>query len=535
MSVKPPQRLEITSEQMQALKGRIKNRRLDPSDYDVLLGVTETVERLSRALAEKNTAIGRLCKYLLGAPTEKAKNVLKDREQDCNSAPEANPDASQSPSEPSAKKPKPKGHGKKAACDYTGANRICLQHPCLKVGDPCPGCDKGKLYELAMPSVFVHVTGSAPLEATVYERARLRCNLCGELFVPELPAEVGKDKFDASAPAMLALLKYGCGMPFNRLEKLQDHLGQPLPASTQWDIVNAAATALAPVWDALVAEAAQGRIVHNDDTTAKVLEFLQRQDPDSKRKGIFTTGIVSDGGGHRIALFMTGGRHAGENLTELLRRRRTGLSPPIQMCDALNRNESKEFETILANCLAHARRQFVELVDRFPDDCAYVIERLAEVYHNDGLCKKENLSSQQRLAYHRQHSAPVMDALHKWCQAQIQEKRVEPNSGLGKAIGYMLKRWDKLTRFLQVPDAPLDNNLCERALKYAILHRKNALFYKTQRGAYVGDLFMSLIHTCQLAGVNPLDYIGWLLKTEPKTLQASPERFMPWLYQQPAS
>jgi hypothetical protein len=70
-------------------------------------------------------------------------------------------------------------------------------------------------------------------------------------------------------------------------------------------------------------------------------------------------------------------------------------------------------------------------------------------------------------------------------------------------LAYMLKRWDNLTRFLQIPGAPLDNNICERALKYAICHRKNSLFYKTQRGVYVGDLFMSLIHTCQLAGINP--------------------------------
>lgn len=519
MPVTSKKRLQISTEQLEALKGRIKNRKLEASDYELLLGMTETVERLNLALAEKDTSIGRLCKYLLGAPTETAKNVLGDR------SPKPAPQAGK----------KRKGHGRKPACDYTGASRCRLGHPFLKPGDPCPGCDKGKLYELAMPSVFVHITGSAPLKATVYERSRLRCNLCGELFVPELPDEVGPEKFDPSVPAMLALLKYGCGMPFNRLDKLQKDLGQPLPASTQWDIVNAAAIPLAPVHDALVVEAAQGRLVHNDDTTVKVLDFLQQRDPDSKRKGVFTTGIVSECGPNRIALFMTGDRHAGENLTELLRHRRTGLPPPVQMCDALSRNASELFETILANCMAHARRQFVELVDRFPDECAHVIEQLGTVYHHDALCKEKELSPQQRLAYHQEHSQPVMAALHEWCRDQIDEKRVEPNSGLGKAIQYMLKRWDRLTRFLQVPGAPLDNNICERALKHAILHRKNALFYKSLRGAYVGDLFMSLIHTCQLAGVNPLDYLSWLLRTAPKILQTTPERFLPWLYHQSAS
>jgi transposase len=62
----------------------------------------------------------------------------------------------------------------------------------------------------------------------------------------------------------------------------------------------------------------------------------------------------------------------------------------------------------------------------------------------------------------------------------------------------MLKHWEKLTLFLRHPGPPLDNNICERALKKAILHRKNALFYKTVNGAHVGDVFMSLIYTCEL-------------------------------------
>jgi hypothetical protein len=199
------------------------------------------------------------------------------------------------------------------------------------------------------------------------------------------------------------------------------------------------------------------------------------------------------------------------------------------MCDAASRNVSKDFKTILANCLAHARRQFLELVDRFPDECAHVIEQLGKVYHHDAIVKEQGLSPEERLVYHQQHSSSVMAELKSWCQTQFHEKTVEPNSGLGKAIAYLLKHWDRLTRFLQVPGAPLDNNLCERALKHAILHRKNALFYKTQRGAYVGDLFMSLIHTCQLAGVNPLHYLTWVIN-HARELQKSPQNYMPWNY-----
>lgn len=513
MPIKPTKRLEISAGRLKALQNRIEGRSLEDSDWEMLRAMTEAVECLSRIIEEKETSIGRLCKYLLGAPTETAKNVIKGREQPAGRQPPI--------------KKKMKGHGRKPASVYAGGEKIKIEHPTLKTGDTCLACEKGRVYELALPSVFVHIKGEAPLKATVYERTRLRCNLCGEIYTPELPGEVGGNKHDESAAAILAVLKYGCGMPLYRLEKLQANLGNPVAASTQWDILNAAAITLAPLYDAYAECAAQGEIVHNDDTTMKILSFLEQQETENSRKGIYTTGIVSKWHDHRIALFMTGRRHAGENLTDILKLRATGLSPPIQMCDAASRNASKDFETIMANCLAHARRQFVELVDRFPDECAHVIEQLGLVYHHDAIAKDRDLSPQQRLEYHRQHSASIMADLQSWCKSRLDDQIVEPNSGLGKAFTYLLNHWEKLTRFLHVPGAPLDNNLCEQALKHAILHRKNALFYKTQRGARVGDLFMSFIHTSQLSGANPMDYLTWLLKNAPQ-LQKDPHKYMPW-------
>lgn len=513
MSVDSSKRVQITGKELRSLQDRIKSRGLADGDYDLLLGLTEAVERLSLALAERDASLGRMCKLIFCAPTETARNLLKRPPLP----------------KPEEEKPKPKGHGRKPASAYEGAGTVTITHPLLKHGDLCPGCEKGNVYELAMPSIFVHIKGAAPLCATVYERTRLRCNLCGEIYTPQLPEDVKDTKYDDTATAMVAFLKYGCGLPLFRLQNLQASLGHPVPTSTQWDILNVAAVGLAPVRDAMLHYAAQGEIIHNDDTTMKVLSLLKEKDPESTRKGIFTTGLVSKYQDHDIAIFLTGNRHAGENLTELLRQRARGLSPPIQMCDAASRNPSKEFETIISNCLAHARRQFVEIIDRFPEDCASVIEHLGKVYHHDAIAKDLGLSPEDRLLYHQDHCGPVMADLHSWCKKQINEKIVEPNSGLGKAVNYMLNHWQKLTRFLQTPGAPLDNNLCERALKHAILHRKNALFYKTQRGAYVGDMFMTLIHTCQLAGVNPLEYLTWLLKNTRDLLRSAPH-YMPWHY-----
>lgn len=118
-----------------------------------------------------------------------------------------------------------------------------------------------------------------------------------------------------------------------------------------------------------------------------------------------------------------------------------------------------------------------------------------EVYHNDAIAKQRR-----------------MNALHASLSKLLDAKIVEPDSGVGDVISYMLNRWTPLTRFLQVPGAPLDNNICEQALKRAILHRKNSLFFKTQHGASVGDLYISLMHTCILNGADRFDYLTELEK-----------------------
>jgi len=527
---KQPKQLLLTKSQIKELKKRIARKSLEDNDWDILNGMAETIEALSLALQEKNISLGRLLKYMLGAPTETCKKVLKDTDKS------EEPPASDTP--PAPDKPKPKGHGRNGAGVYNNADRVVIEHPTLKSGDPCPECGKGKVYETTLPSVVVRVVADAPLKATVYELLRLRCNLCGEIFTPELPPGTSDTKYDDSVAAMVAFLRYGCGMPLHRLGKIQHNLGVPLAPSTQWDIIDAAAQVLAPVHDEMTSQAAQGDILHNDDTSMKILSFLNANDPETTRKGIYTSGILSitnkneQNNGQQdqhIAIFVTGHHHAGENLNDILSRRNSQIVAPIQMCDALSRNTPKDFQTILSNCLTHARRNFVDVVESFPEECRFVIELLAKVYSQEKIVKELNLNPSERLIHHQRESAPVMQELKNWCDDQISNKKVEPNSSLGKAIKYMLKRWDKLTRFLTVEGAPLDNNLCEQILKQAIIHRKNSLFYKTENGAHVGDLFMSLIHTCQMAGENPFDYLTQLLK-HGEQIKKAPENWMPWNY-----
>jgi transposase len=376
---------------------------------------------------------------------------------------------------------------------------------------------------------MVRIVGRPPLQATVFEMERLRCNGCGEVFTANEPQSAGPEKFDATSMAMTALVKYGAGMPFNRLEHLEKQLGIPFPASTQWELVKRAAGSLRPVLKELIRHAAQGSVMHNDDTGMRILKLVR--DSEDGRTGTFTSGIVSIWREWKIALYFTGWKHAGENLADVLKQRESDAESPIQMCDALSRNTPKltGVQILLSYCLSHGRRQFTDIAANFPEECRYVLEALGEAYYNDAMSRERKLSPEERLLFHQERSGPVMKRLKEWLTAQLAEHRTEPNSGLGKAISYLLRHWTKLTLFLRQQGAPLDNNIAERALKKAILHRKNALFYKTMNGAQVGDLFMSLIHTCELNNVNPFDYLTELLRHPPE-LTICPTEWMPWNY-----
>jgi transposase len=495
-------RLDVNVEELDRVIDAAENGPLSKADRQKL---KTTLHALVERLAQKRN-------------TEKTRSVLEA--QNPSSATDDSPEAG-----PVA----PAGHGRNAASAFTGAEKVSVQHAQLKPGDPCPECRRGRVYRQKEPKTLIRIVGQAPLKATVFEMERLRCNACCQMFTAAEPANASAGKYDMTAVAMIALLKYGTGMPFNRMQRLETQLGIPLPAATQWELMEPAAGSLEPMLDELIRQAAQGSVVHNDDTSMRILKLVRNTD--DGRTGTFTSGIVSIWREWRIALYFTGWKHAGENLADVLKQRTTERNAPIQMCDALSRNTPKlpGVEILLANCMAHGRRQVVDVAANFPGECRYVLEALGKVYQTDAQARALQLSPERRLVLHQEHSAPLMDELHKWMEAQFAEHKTEPNSGLGKAISYLQRHWTKLTLFLRQAGTPLDNNIAERALKKAILHRKNALFYKTMNGARVGDLFMSLIHTCELNQVNPFHYLTALLR-HPAELSVCPAAWMPWNY-----
>ena len=528
--------IEVNLEEWETLLERARREPLDEASYQKLQAALRAFRVLTEMIGEKNTTISRLRALLAKPSTEKTRKVL---EQAGIKAP---PKSSPPPNAPGPPKP---GHGRNGAQAYGGARRIKIAHASVKPGDRCPECQKGKVYEQKEPALRIRVVGQAPIAATVYELERLRCNLCGEIFEAAAPASVGEKKYDETAAAMIGLLKYGSGVPFYRLEGLEASLGIPLPASTQWEIAEEIAAVIRPAFDELIRQAAQGEVFYNDDTSMKILalaraspsrpEVKEESSSAHERTGLFTSGIVSTTRqGQRIVMFFTGRKHAGENLARVLAERAKGLAPPLPMSEALSGNVPKlqeKLEILWGNGNAHPRRRFVEGTPNFPEECQFGLESLRDVYRYDAEAEEQGLTPEERLRFHQEHSQPVMDGLQAWFLAQFAEKKVEPNSGLGEALTYCLKRWTRRTLFLRQAGAPLGSNIVERALKRAILHRKNALFYKTENGAEVGDLFLSLIHTCELNDANSFDYLTELQKHATELAQNA-AAWMPWNYRE---
>lgn len=517
--------LTLTEAERAAFLARVRPG-VNAEDYRLIEGMSHALpELLARIEQDPALTLRKLRHLLFGPKTEKTEKVC----------PPAAPPAAARP----GPKPKRQGHGRTRAKDYTGARWVRVPHPERQAGDPCPQCPQGRLRVQPTPALLLRIVGAPPIAATGYQLERLRCDTCGAVLTAPAPPEAGTQKYDPSVGATVALLRYGTGMPHYRLARLQQSLGVPLPASTQWEVMQPLVQAAEPIREALIAQAAQSPLFHHDDTTMRILDLRRAGSAtaaqiDPERKGTFTTNVLAYVDAHPVALYFTGWQHAGENLADLLRERSAQGEPPIQMCDALSRNLTPELETLLAHCLSHGRREFVNLVEKFPAECRHVLEALGDVYRVDAEAREQGLSAAQRLAHHQTHSQPVMEALQAWMQQQLDAKLVEPNSGLGEAIGYMLRHWQPLTLFLRQAGAPLDNNICERALKMAILHRKNSLSYKTLNGARTGDLFMSLIHTCRLNAVNPFDYL-LAIATHPEAVKLIPKAWLPWNYPKSAA
>jgi hypothetical protein len=542
---KKPKIIKITPEQLAMICAAIKKSNLDPMIGEMVIDNISGNRWLVDSLEKGRLTIKKL-RQLFNITTESMANRRKTIERQAGSdvseqegmkAVTASDSDKLEQSDNDTITPEKKktiGHGRLAADAYSGAEVWDMLVPGLKPGDTCPeeACD-GRLYEMSDPGVFIQVTGNPVAKATRYNLQKLRCSVCEIIFTAPLPDGVEEVKYTVSLIVMLMIHKYFMSMPLYRQETLQHYLGVPMPASTQWELMAAQKDVLEALYKAFEYDAAQGKGIAIDDTSAKILEQIARNkkaDKKADKASCYTTGIVSVHDDHMSYVFVTDNKTAGKSAAPFLRLRSDKLPTPYLMCDALTANIPEEVSSdlyILCYCLVHARRQFYNLPDGYDDLADEVMGMIGKIYDHEEYTKTKNMSADERLAYHQQHSAPVMSQLKAYLLAQ--EKEFEPNGVAGNAIQYILKRWTELTQFLRYAHVPLDNNPVERALKLIIQVRKSSMFYKTLESAKIASYIQTALYSAAQNDVNPYDYMMTILSNK-KAVVKNPHQWLPWNY-----
>ena len=543
-------KVKMSEAELTSLKERLENNELSSSDIKLLKSIVDAYFWLSQELKKKVASLRKIRSFF-GFKSESSKNNKKDSSEDDKNAGHGNdkvPDeansaapAKEDKSPEVEQKPKnwdPKAnHGRISNIEYTGCKQVNIffDNPLLKEGI-CPNCNAyntiAKVTKLK-PKMVVVLEGTPLVTGTRYVQEYAKCNLCNQYFTASIPSNIAvNDKYLPSVYSTLAIHHYYGGSPFYRIQMLQEAQNIPLKDSTQYDLMNELyQNSVEPIVEKLTDFAAEGNAFLYDDSIARILEQVMS----NKKKSTSThaTVLLSVYNSHKIFLFQTNDRVAGKVFEDIISNR-TSNEDFTTMSDASNRNFPKLSPKLLACwiitlCLVHGRRNFAALMKNGDANARFVVEKIAIVYQNESYCKRHHLNDDERLEYHKKHSKPVMEALRIWFCGLLKIKEVEPNSELGKAIIYMLKRWKYLTRFLHVPGVEIDNNVTEQAVKVIIRYRNNSTFYKTFYGASIGDGMMSLIHTAAHCGANVFDYLN-AIQIYSVQVNENPEAWMPWCY-----
>jgi transposase len=565
---------KIHPSEVETLIKKIEQSNLDEQDKRMIGRILRTFLYLVGMLQEKKITLLRLKEVVFGKKSEKLKREEGEKGEPKNGsggdAQEGGKgDGSQTPKnekleegEGDTPRRKP-GHGRHPASDYPGARKIHCRHQQLVSGSRCPKqyC-RGKVYREG-PHQFIQFTGQPAIQATQYEQEVVRCRECGAVYEAPLPEGVSPKKWDETADASIAIERHTKYMPSHRTAKMQEMCGIPLPESVQSERCREVADTLEPIYEQMKKEAANGKVFYIDDTPVRIMELVKENKEkkeqekreaekretekkeegkekvkEKKRKGkkkkkeervaIQTSGVVVElRSGVKVVLYFNGRQHAGENVEDIYQLRDPGLPPPMQMSDALACNWCGERKRIVCKCLVHARRKFVEVRRIYPEECNYVLKQIGKIYWNER--QTAGISDEERLAYHQKHSGPVMEELKQWMEKQMAEKKVEPNSSLGKAIDYFQTHYEGLSAYLRYAGAPLDNNCCEQVLRPIVIIRKNSYGYKTNRGAKTAAIIQSVIQTCRLNGTNVWQYMVSVLRRSAE-VREKPEAFLPWNY-----
>lgn len=462
--------------------------------------------------------------------------------------PSSNPDAGSSkteapPRDPGAAPKNRNEHGRRGWNDFPDAPIHCHAHNELKPGCQCPRCVRGRLYSCE-PARLAVIVGRPPLQAERHEAERLQCNLCKAIFTASLGRESEENGVDGrrlyafSAATTVVVQKYYGSTPWHRQEGLQAAQGVEVPDASMSDLCERVANDAAPIARVLRGRARDAKLLLGDDTGALILAERAVERPDRRtgklveRTGGHVTCLVAvTEDDHRITLYRVGIQHTGEMLDQILEGRPPELPPPLFMGDCHSANTVTVCQVIYGACNAHAVRRFKALKDRYPEQAAYALERYKTIFDYEASCKEAGLNPQERLAYHREHSKPLLDELFGYGDELLESKAFEPSSDIAEAYGYVTNNRVRLSAFLRHPGMPLENNEVERKLRLPVRLRDNAPFFKNNVGAAWAETIWTVGDTALDHGVNVFDYFN-AIQRHAADVRLNPHLWLPWAYQE---
>jgi transposase len=473
------------------------------SDVDTLRQVAVLLDRENRRLHERLQKLAAEIDHLKGQDTttiqrelEALKELLAQREQVIfGDKSEKRPRLDVGASAPN---PTPRrGHGPRVQPSLPILDVI---HELDEADRTCPQCG-GALAEM---------TGQTEdsEEVTVVERRfvilkhqrkkyRCACNGCVDTAPGPLKLQPGS-RYSTAFAVEVAVAKYLDHLPLERQARIMRREGLAIDSQTLWDQLDVLAEVLQPTYDAIARHVLEADVVGADETWWRLMDKKG-----SKRWWVWS--VTREDAVIYKALESRSKEAARQVLNGY---RGVVLADGYGAYEALAR-AGPSFT--LAHCWAHVRRKFIEAEPRFPDPCREVLELIGQLYAverdvpspsaPDPSVRTETLALRRRLR--EECSRPIVRAIRDWAMAQ----RPLPESGLGKAVGYMLGLWKGLTLFLEDPRVPLDNNRTERGLRGVVIGRKNHYGSRSERGTEVAALFYSLLESAKLAGVEPKLYL----------------------------
>lgn len=500
---------------------------IDNADVLLLIQAIQTLDALQSRMEDQDITLRELKKMIGLLP-----------------ASERRPSSKEAHSETKAKLQK-KRKSTKGSKLRTPRKPQVIEHHMLEdvsKGDSCEECGIGKYYRFE-PATLLRITGQSPLVSTKHIMEQMRCNACGYVVTAAVPDKVTQDgkpsqMFGFSARAVLVISKYFCGTPFFRNDSVQQLLGEPVTASTQFDQCEYVANNLSPIFKALQHIAGQADFIYIDDTPHKILNATAVEKPvrgtdrTRLRTGVNASGLIAKKtDGYMVLLFNTSIGHAGEHADEILRSRENGLGPPVVMSDALSCNKVFATPVIPLRCNVHARREFFKLESTYPDDVEPILNQYGKIWDHDDHCAEKQLLPNKRLEYHKEHSLPIMAWIQQECEAVLGAEDAELNGRFAGACRYFLNHYEGLTGFCTHEGAGIDNNVSERLLQLIARGRKNSFFYKTGNGAAISDVLTSVLATCDAHDVNAFQYLIWVQQHK-ELVRSVPMQCLPWNYSQ---